>query len=655
MDELSDFRVRVAQPRRELRQRGEPRVQRKRPGELLQDVRRFLRDAAFFLLLRRERRGRRRGRASSTRPRRGRLVRGRGGSDVEPQRQHPRQGLVHVRVPVTKRRRVPRDDVVDVVQRLFIRLLVLTPALAAAFAVRAAAHRRALLLSLLRVLQEVVEVLRDVEVRLLRVLLVLQDVAVDVQHVRLLSLPRRRAPPREPQHRVRRRLRVRLSQGHVVQRFLDLHDRAVLPPRRPQELRLLDRERHPGARSPVPAPGYDVDGRGLERRSRFEQRELRRAVVPGVPAQLSLREPRVRARVARVQRRVRRSAQREDGLPRRERRGRQVQTRLPVAEEVHPSRAPGRLLAQGRHRAHRFLGLADQVQLHDRRVRASVAPFHRRGRERGDHRVSSRRRRERHPLGVSAVQREEHPADRGFASGAAVRAAKAASRAAAAASRAAVRVEDVEETFEGIPPSEAPRRGGARLRELRPRRRALLNERVRLSFERAEVPEALKASKTTPLRGVERGRRARGLAAAEASVVGGAAVPLRRGLVMRQRLPRPPRVVARPRPRRARRSLSDASARWPPGRPVPRARGASPRGTRRRRRPTRRPRARPIAAPPDSERSSARGDDLQSTEALARGRRTSAPRARAARAGRTRGGRRRSRASAPRVRPRIFP
>ena len=132
------------------------------------------------------------------------------------------------------------------------------------------------------------------------------------------------------------------------------------------------------------------------------------------------------------------------------------------------------------------------------------------------------------PRGVAPVQREENPADRGFAPGPPVLAAEPATRVGtdlrAAAEPAGV-VEDAEETRERIPPTEPPSRGGASLRQLRARRGSLRNQRVSLALERPEVPQPLQAPQSAPLSGVQSRRR-----------LGVRPAALQGGFVMRQRL-----------------------------------------------------------------------------------------------------------------------
>ena len=194
---------------------------------------------------------------------------------------------------------------------------------------------RASLLATRRVLQQIVHVLRHVEIRLLRVFLIAKDVRVDVQDVLFGSLPCRRAPPRQSQHRPRGGERIRPAKRRIVQRLLNLHRGAVLSPRRPQEFRLLHRERHAwrgssGAPSRVRArEGVAADDR-LERRSRLEQRELRGAVVSARATEFRLRQPGIRRGVTRAERGVGGAAKREDGLARRQRRGREFQSPFPI-------------------------------------------------------------------------------------------------------------------------------------------------------------------------------------------------------------------------------------------------------------------------------------------------------------------------------------
>ena len=163
-------------------------------------------------------------------------------------------------------------------------------------------------------------------------------------------------------------------------------------------------------------------------------------MVPARAAQLRLRQPRVRGGVPRPERRVRGAAEGQDGLARRQRGRGEVQAAVPVREEL--PRGP-RGVGGGAVRPfalflflvrrHRLLRLADQVQLHDRGVRAAVAPLHRRRRERGDDGVARRRRRAAHRGRVPRAEAEQDATDRRLPAGAPVRAAEAAPAAPGAA------------------------------------------------------------------------------------------------------------------------------------------------------------------------------------------------------------------------------
>ena len=187
------------------------------------------------------------------------------------------------------------------------------------------------------------------------------------------------------------------------------------------------------------------------------------------------------------------------------------------------------------------------MQLHDGGVRATIAPFHRRRRERGDDGVARGRGGARHRRRVAIMKSEQRPTHRGFAARSTVRASEPARALRDSRAAAGVGVEDAQEPLEGIPSSQSPRRRRARFREFRARRGSLRDERLRLALQRAEVPEPLQTPKATPLRGFERGglgtvagtdtvRVTLGSVASSVSASVSLAAPLKRGFVMGQRL-----------------------------------------------------------------------------------------------------------------------